>query len=179
MIRKHYDLIILSIIWIISIFSVIYASLTSFEIGIQNYIGYGLLIIVSILRYYKVKKFKTILGVLLILGVLNVIQFTYATMTFIFTWTPPGHSYSSFGFQPLFMILVFFFVIINFSDFMRFFTEDPKIAQERQKMKIEKLYDELKNEKDTKLYEIVENKDMYQKEYVRAAQRLIEERKEK
>jgi hypothetical protein len=57
------------------------------------------------------------------------------------------------------------------------FSEDPKIASDRQKRIALKHYDELKNEKDSKLQEIVENGNMYQTEYLKAAQRLIEERK--
>jgi hypothetical protein len=56
------------------------------------------------------------------------------------------------------------------------FSEDPKILIEKQRLIAIKYYDELKNEKDSKLHDIVENKNAYQIEYVRIAQRLIEER---
>jgi hypothetical protein len=181
MIKKYNDLIILSIIWIVSIYSLISVIANSYEIGIQNYIGYALLIGISVLRFFKVKRFKTILGILLVFGSINAIQFTYSTITFVFTWTPLGHKFSSFGIQPLSILLLILFVILNFSDFMRLvtdlFTEDPKIAVDRQKRITEKHYDELKNEKNAKLQDIIDNKNMYQIEYVKAAQRLVDERK--
>jgi hypothetical protein len=183
MIKKHSDLIVLSIIWIVSILSVVTAFKNSYRLGISNYIGYTMLIGISVLRIYKVKRFKTVIGILLLLGSFNVIQFTYFTMTMIFAWTPLGDKYSTFGIQPLSIILLIFFIIINFRDFMvvwhELFSEDPQIAIEKQKRKVEKHYEELKNENDTKLQEIIDNKKMYQIEYVRAAQRLKEERKTK
>ena len=183
MIKRHNDLLILSILWIVSIYSGISVILYSFEIGIQNYIGYVLLIGISVLRFLKIKRFKTILGILLVLGSVNAIQFTYSTVAFVFSWTPMGHRFSSFGIQPLSISLLILLIILNFSDFMKLvnglMSEDPKIAADRQKRIAEKLYNELKNEKDDKLNDIIENKGMYQVDYVKAAQRLIDERKNK
>ena len=183
MIKKYNDLIILAIICIVSIYSVILAIVTPYDILIQNYIGYALLIGISVLRFFKIKWFKTILGILLVIGSINAIQFTYASVTFVFTWTPMGQRFSSFGIQPLSISLLIILVILNFSDFMRIvnslFSEDPKAATDRQKLIAEKHYNELKNEKDDKLDDIIANKGMYQVDYVKAAQRLIDERKNK
>jgi hypothetical protein len=183
MIKKYNDLIILAIIWIVSIYSVIVAIVTPYDILIQNYIGYGLLIGISVLRFLKIKWFKTILGIILVIGSINVIQYTYETVTFVFTWTPMGHRFSSFGIQPLSISLLILLVILNFSDFMGIvnclFSEDPKIAVDRQKRIAENHYNELKTEKDDKLQDIIDNKGMYRPDYVKAAQRLIDERKNK
>ena len=183
MIKKYNDLIIITILWIISIYSIISTVLISNVLGIQNYIGYCLLIGISVLRFFKIKQLKTILGFLLILGSINAIQFTYSTVTFIFTWTPMGHRFSSFGIQPLSISLLILLIIINFSDFMQLvnnlFSEDPKIVADRQKRITEKNYNELKPEKDDKLQDIIANKGMYRPDYVKAAHRLIDERKNK
>ena len=56
------------------------------------------------------------------------------------------------------------------------FSEDPKILADKQKRIAEKHYNELRNEKDVKLQDIINNKNIYQIEYVKAAQRLIDER---
>lgn len=181
MIKKYNDLIILSIIWIVSIYSVFVAIVTPYDLLIQNYIGYALLIGISILRIFRIKWFKTILGIVLVIGSVNAIQYTYATVTFVFTWTPMGHRFSSFGIQPLSISLLILLLILNFSDFMRLMnsllSEDPKIVTDRQKQIAEKHYNELKNEKNDKLNDIIANKDMYQVDYVKAAQRVINERK--
>lgn len=180
-IKKHSDLIILSIIWIVSINSVISVIANSYVIGVQNYIGFSLLIGISVLRFFKVKRFKTILGVLLIVGSINAVQYTYSTITVVFSWTPSGSSFSSFGIQPLSISQLLLLVGLNFSEFMRLIndssSDDSKIDEDKQKRIVENHYNELIKEKDTTLKDIVENKNMYQIEYVKAAQKLIEERK--
>jgi hypothetical protein len=180
-IKKYSDLVILLMIWMVSIYSLISVIVNSYIIGIQNYIGYGLLVGVSALRFFKVKRFKTILGGLLVVGSINVIQFTYSTMTFIFTWSPMGHSFSSLGIQPLSASLLILLIVLNFSDFIKFlaglFSEDPKMANDRRNQIASKYDNELKNEKNSTLQDIVDHKNMYQTEYVKAAQRLIEERR--
>jgi hypothetical protein len=181
MIKKYNDIIILVIIWIISIYSLIMVILKSYDIGLPNYLGYGLLATISVLRFYKVKKFKTILGVFLILGSLNVFQFTSFTMTMAFNWAPFGNSYSTFGIQPISFILMIFLIAFNFSSiidlFDDLFAEDPKIKLEQQKRIATMNYEKLKDEKNERLQEIVANKNMYQIDYFKAAERLIDERK--
>ncbi len=181
MIKKHNDIIILVIIWIISIYSLTMVFLKSYQIGLPNYLGYGLLTAISVLRFYKIKRFRTILGVFLILGSINAFQFTYSTITLAFSWTPFDNSYSTFGIQPLSFILLIFQVVFNFSSFLDLlddlFAEDPKTKFERQQRIASSNYERLKDEKDERLLEIIENKNMYQIEYFKAAERLIEERK--
>lgn len=181
MIKRYSDLIILSILWIVSIYSAISVIVNSYEIGIQNYIGYGLLIGISVLRFFKVKRFKTILGTLLVFGSINAIQFTYTTVIIVFAWTPMGHRFSSFGIQPLSLSLLILLIILNFADLMQLvsdlFSEDPQIVADRQKKIAERHYNQLKAERDDKLQDIITNREMYQADYVKAAQRLINERK--
>jgi len=183
MIKKYNDLIILSILWIVSIYSVISVILYSYEIGIQNYIGYGLLIGISVLRFFKIKRFKIFLGILLVFGSVNALQFTYSTVTFVFSWTPMGHRFSSFGIQPLSISLLILLIVLNFTDFVKLvnnlLSEDPKVVADRQKRIAEKHYNELKNDKIDKLNDIIANKGMYHIDYIKAAQRLIDERKNK
>ena len=180
MFRKYIDLIILSILWIVSIYSGILALTSQYEIGLQNYIGYGLLFIITILRFLKVRKIKTILGVFLIIGSLNLIQFTCSTVTFFLSWTPPGNEFS-FGIQPLSLFLLLFLVLTNFSfiseTILDLFSEDPKVAQERQKQLDEHYYQELRLLTDDKLKDILDNKSDYPYEQFKAARRLLIERK--
>lgn len=180
-IKKYSEIIILTLIWIVSIYSVIIAVVDSYNISIQNYIGYGLLFALSVLRFFKVKKFKTIFGIFLIVGSINAIQFTHSTYDLVFTLTSLGQSFSSFGIQPLSLILFLFFIVANFSEVSLFwsglFSEDPKVVVERQIKIAERHYDALKKEDDSYLQEIINNKSKYQIESVKAAKRLIEERK--
>ncbi len=174
-------LIVLSILWIVSIYSVISALINSIEIGVQCYIGYGLLIGVSILKFYKVKKTRTILGIFLALGSTNIFQFTASSITFFIAWTPMGHRFSTFGIQPLSVSLLIFFILVNYSDFRELLadttSEDPEIILERQKRVAAMHYADLKKEKDAKLLEIIDNKSMYLAEYVNIAHKVLEERR--
>jgi hypothetical protein len=180
MIRKYSDLIILSILWIVSIYSGILVATGQYEIGLQNYFGYGLLILITALRFLKVRKIKTVLGVFLIFGSLNLIQFTCSTVTFFLTWKPPGHEFT-FGIQPLSLFLLLFLVFANFSyvseTILDLFSEDPKAALERQKQLDEHYYQELRQFTDEKLKEILDNKSKYPYEQFKAARRLLIERK--
>lgn len=152
----------------------------SYQIGLSNYFGYGLLTFITVLRFYKLKRFKTVLGVFLIVGSFNLVQLTYSSITIVFSWTPFGESYSSFGIQPLSFVLLLFLVIINYSRFRDliddFLSEDPKIKMEREKRIDLSTYEKLKTEKDERLHEIIANKNTFRVEYYKAAKRLIEER---
>lgn len=123
LIKKYCDLIILTIIWIVSIYSIIIMVFESYNIVIQNYIGYGLLVVLSVLRFFEVKKFKTILGIFLIVGAINLIQFTYSTTSIVLSWTPLDHRFTSFGIQPLCSTLLVLFLIINFSEVIHLLTD--------------------------------------------------------
>jgi hypothetical protein len=175
MVKRYNDLIILLIIWIVSIYSVISVITNSYEIGFQNYIGYGLLIGITILRFFRIKRFRTILGILLIVGSTNLIQFTYSTYTIVVK-----KFFSSVGIQPLSTLLLILLISFNYSDFLKLkaflFAEEPNVSDDRKKQIALKYYDELKNEKNIKLLDIIDNKNMYQAAYVKAAQELIEER---
>ena len=120
------------------------------------------------------------MGVFLILGSLNVFQFTVLTVTLNFGW---GKSQFPIGLQPLSLILLIFFVFINYSECRLFmddlFSEDPKVMAQWEKRVKSKYHDALINEKDEKLQIIIENKNMYQVEYFNAAKSIMDERKQK
>jgi hypothetical protein len=180
MIKKHSDIVVLIICWIVSIYSLIMVFFKSYQIGLSNYIGYGLLTLISVLRFYKVRRFKTFLGVFLILGSFNIYQLTYSSITMVFGWAPFGKSYNTIGIQPLSFALLIFLIILNYSHFRDlvddFFAEDPKTRMEKEKRIALSTYDKLKNEKDERLHEIVANKTTYRVDYYSAAKTIIEER---
>ena len=62
MFKRYNDLIILSIIWVVSIYSVISVIVNSYEIGVPNYIGYALLIGISVIRFLRLSISKLFLG---------------------------------------------------------------------------------------------------------------------
>ena len=181
MIKKHIKIIILAIIWIVSIYSLTVAFFKNYEIGIPNYIGYGLLIVISILTALKIKKIKTVLGIFLVIGSLNLFQFTHSTITMAFTLSIFGNGYSSIGLQPLSFVLLIFFLALNHSDLTiilkKLFAPDPNTEMERKQNIENKFYEQMKSKPDNYLMEIAASKNDYQPEFVNAAKKVIKERK--
>ncbi len=183
MIKRYSDVIILTIIGLVSVYSIIIVVFRSYEIGLQNYIGYGMFGGITILRLLKLKKIKTLLAILLIIGSTNAIQFTYSSFTFLFelSWSAFDGASISLGLQPLSAILLIFLIIVHrtyiiglVEDLLH---EDPKIAEMKQRMVADKHYNDLKTAKESTLKEIIDNRSMYQVEYVKAAIKVFEERK--
>ena len=181
MIKKHSEIIILAIIWIVSIYSLTVAIFKNYEIGIPNYIGYGLLIAVSVLTVLKIKKIKTVLGIFLLIGSINLFQFTHSTVTLAFTLSIFGNGYSSIGLQPLSLALLIFFLVVNHSDLTlilkKLFAPDPNTEMERKQNVENKFYEQMKSKPDNYLMEIAGRKNDYQPEFVNAAKKVIDERK--
>jgi hypothetical protein len=179
MLKMKNDVIILIIIWITAVISFIVSVLNSYYIGLQSYVGYVILVVLSFLRIIRLKRFKTVLGIVLILGSLNVFQFTVSR---IGLHLGPGESHFL-DLQPLSLVLLIFFISFNYSECRQFiddfFAEDPRITAQREKSVKAKHYNLLKNEKDERLQDIIENKNIYQVEYFNAAQRIMDERKPK
>jgi hypothetical protein len=111
MLKKYSDIIILGILWCFSLFSISAMLIGNFILPIQNYIGYALLVLVTTLKIVEVKRIRTWLGILLVLGTFNLIQFTVST-----NWIGFG-SNSEYGIQPICSLLLLFFVILNFKKF--------------------------------------------------------------
>ena len=181
MIKKYNDIIILITIWIISITSIIIAITESNNFNIRAYFGYSVLIILSILRFYRIKRFKIYLGVFLLLGLTGLLQFSQFFWTTSFGLSASQHSISSIQLHIIFLILILFFIITNLSRLSEFFadisSDDALVKDERQKRRIDTYYDELINEKDEFLQNIIDNREIYQQEYYRAALKIQEERK--
>ena len=181
MLRKTIDIIILSTLWIFSIYTLFLVITKSYEIGLQNYIGFCLLAGVTILKFLKVRKFKTILAIFLIAGSFNLFQFTYSTVTLVFTFSPLGHDFSTLGIQPLCSVLLILFAISYFPEIREFSQKylgvDNKSKEESEQEVVDFFYQKLYNKTDNELTNILNDSSSYQIGYVKAAQKLIDERK--
>nr|WP_319511846.1 hypothetical protein [uncultured Draconibacterium sp.] len=181
MLRKTIDTIILSTLWIFTIYTLFLVVVKSYEIGLQNYLGYGLLTGITILKFLKIKKFRTILAVFLIAGSFNLFQFTYSTVTLVFTFSPLGHDFSTLGIQPLCSVLLILFAIAYFPEIRVFLQKylgaDNKSKEESEQGVVDFFYQKLYNKTDNELTNILHDSSSYQIGYVKAAQKLIDERK--
>ncbi|HLO91106.1 MAG TPA: hypothetical protein VK172_08080 [Lentimicrobium sp.] len=179
MIKRNCDLIIISILLLVSINAIIMVVIEKHIIGIQNYVGYSLLVFLVILRILKFRKMRTAIGVFLMLGSFNLIQFTYSTVTAGLSLIPFGQEFKV-GFQPLSLLLLIFLVLANFSYFfgriLDIFSVDPRVVQDRQKEIEKHYYNELKQLSDERLKEIVENKNDFPYEEFKVARILLIER---
>ena len=86
--------------------------------SVQHYAGYGTLLLLTVLRLFNIKMIRTVIGLALIAGSMNLIQFTHAMMTVNLNWTPMGNNLTGIKFNPLCAVLFLFLIIANFSDFM-------------------------------------------------------------
>lgn len=114
--KKCSDIIILSFLWIISVYSVIQAFLSNYVIGLKSYLGYGILLGLGILRFFEINKYKMVLTIILFIGSLNLIQFTYSSISMTFNLTVGGHELSTIGFQPMSTLLLACFLILNIDE---------------------------------------------------------------
>lgn len=174
------DWIILIILWGISINSLIAVSIHSYNLVVQCYLGYMLLLIITFLRYFKVRRFKTFLGIFLLMGTINVLQFTYSQVNLVVSWQPVGHNFSSIGIQPISAMLLIFFGIINFAaiydKFTDFFSDDYQGQQNRMERSALRHYETLKDKDSSYLQSIIDTKEKHQIESVRAARKILNER---
>ncbi len=181
--RKTIDIIILSTLWISSIYTLFLVVTKSYEMGLQNYIGYCLLTGITILKFLKIRKFRTILAIFLIASSFNLFQFTHSTVTLVFTFSPLGHDFSTLGIQPLCSVLSILFAIAYFPEIRGFLQKhlgtDITQKKESEEGIVGFFYEKLFNKTDNELADIIKHANSYQTGYVKAANRLIDERNNK
>lgn len=114
--KKYSDIIILSVLWIVSVYSVVQAILGNYILGLKSFLGYGTLLILSTLRFFEIKKYKMVLTIFLFIGSLNLIQFTHSTISIVFHVSSRGNELSSIGFQPYSTLLLACFLILNIDE---------------------------------------------------------------
>lgn len=183
MLKKTIEIIILSSLWILSIYTLYLVGFKSYVIGVPNYLGFGLLAGVTILKFLKVRKFKTILALFLVAGSFNLFQFTYSTVTLVFSFSPLGRDFSTLGIQPLSSTLLLLFSIAYFTEIrvflQKYLGSDAKLKEETEAGIVDFFYEKLFNKTDNELADIINHANSYQTGYVKAANRLIDEKKNK
>ena len=180
MLRKTIDIIILSTLWIFTIYTLFLVVVKSYDIGLQNYIGYGLLTGITILKFLNIRKFRTILAVFLIAGSFNLFQFTHSTITMLFTFSFGESDFSTLGIQPLCTVLSILFAIAYFPEIREFLQKylavDNESKEESEQGVVDFFYQKLQNKTDNELTDILNDSSSYQIGFVKAAQKLIDER---
>jgi len=101
--KKNKNLILLILLSLVSIISIIIGLASNWVFSYNLWIGLCLLIICFILYYQKHKRFKSFFGIILILGVFNVIQFVPFGFRIYFILIP-------FELIPTFFLLIFIYL---------------------------------------------------------------------
>lgn len=178
--KKTIDTIILSTLWIFSIYTLYVAVFNAGTIETSNYLGFGLLAGLTILKLLKVRGFKKVLAVFLLAGSFNLFQFTPSKVSIVFGFSPSGHDFSLPGMQPLCSALFLLFVIVCFPEIKRFFhtgaDKESASFQKPDERLVKFYYQRLTTKPQRELADIITHEDKYQNEFVIAAQQLMAER---
>lgn len=75
------ETIILSILWVASIYSIFVTSTTEYKLSLSNYIAFISLIGLTGLKLFKIKNLNVGLGLILLAGTFNYISYSYSNTT--------------------------------------------------------------------------------------------------
>jgi hypothetical protein len=181
MIKKYSLEIVLIVLSIFILEGLIQTFFGDYTTDWQFYVGAGILVLFWVFYFIKIRRLKTIVGIGLILGFLNIIEFTYYHLNFAFSWTPPGQIFTIIGFQPIIFFLLIFFLATNSKRVIELIgsitaKRDAEIEESGSHL-IQKYRTKLQHEEIGKLKTIIEHPNNYQKEFVLAAQEIINDKK--
>jgi hypothetical protein len=179
--KRIISILIISFLWILTIYSLIVTTRTEYELNTSNYIAYALLLILTFLKVVNVKKLNTILGVILLLGMLNLISFTYKTYSISFGITIAEIRLNTIGLQPLSLVLLLVLILFDVDgarNILKKIFPETKPDNFKDKDNLKKSFREkYKGLTQIELETIVKNESSYQKEAILAAKDLLEELK--
>ncbi len=95
--KKYIGILIICLLWLVSIFSITTTTKTDFTLNLSNYLAYGLLVILSILWFIRLKRINTIIGPVLLVGSVNIISFTYKSYGLTFGISIQGLELNTIG----------------------------------------------------------------------------------
>jgi len=174
-IKKNCDLIIVGILTIVSMIGLYRKYDYGVSIEVRNYLAYFVIVSLVIFRLLKFKKGKTVLGIALLIGTFNLIQFTHSSFTFSFSLG----GLTVLKFQPVSFFALIGLIVMDIDGtrkFLRFLfpEKSEEIVIEENTVLIESFKDKYESYPKGKLQEIIDNPESYQKSAVEAARQLIE-----
>lgn len=112
--KQKIDKAVISILWILTIWTLIVIFTQNGHITIRNIIAFAALISLTILNILKTKKLKSILGLILIGGTVNGLVFTPIDLNIQLGVTIAKSSeFLSLGIQPISLILLITFMLAH------------------------------------------------------------------
>jgi hypothetical protein len=177
-VQKHSDIIVLGTLWIISILVLRSKFNLNYIVPIKSYIGMSMLCALSVWRIIRRKHFKIVLAVFLFLGCIGLIQFSVST-NYMYLGDSDNPT-SKLYFSPISVILLVLLLALNVGSLSKIYKDQEEIVPERSNQSqayLNKYYDELKNKETAYIQQILSTRERWQKEYIEAAEKLVEERK--
>ncbi|TKG94317.1 hypothetical protein EYV94_13625 [Puteibacter caeruleilacunae] len=178
--KRTLNLLMILILWGVSFYTLYVTIFTNIVIGLQNYIGFGLLSVLTLLWFLKIKRFNTIFALFLLLGSFNVFQFTYSTITIGSSISFSGIKFITLGVQPLCSLLLLLFVVVYKSQVrvvvQKLLGTDQESLDENESELVHHFYKQLQSKTISELHSIVKEPDSFQPACVDAAKKIIEER---
>lgn len=180
---KRNDMFYLIVLWCTVELKVIGMILTEFELNFDEYVSYGLLVLLTIFKLYNFNRYKIFFTFFLFLISLNLLNFSIVAedVNFILMSRP------FYLFDPIFALVLLFYIVENRKNISDFYNtiEDSKKTDNNIKIELlnepvskveDKYYNELQGMTDKFISNIINNSDDFQVKYVRAALRIYNDR---
>jgi hypothetical protein len=175
--RKNADLLIVSGLTLISLAGLYKKYDYGVAVEFRNYFAYLVILAVFVLRIFKVRRIKIFLGIALIFGTFNAIQFTHSDMFMSFSVA----NIKFFGFQPVSFFALLGLIILDIEGTKSFLKkifpgESEKNRSGNQNALVENFKNKYKDYSTEQLKEIVDHPDVFQESAVKAARELLVEK---
>ncbi len=159
---------------IVSLFVIIRSSYTA---DIRFYIGFASIVLCYLLRLKNVIVSNYILTTVLLLGTINLLQFSYVDFSLSFTFL----NITTLGINPIVLITLISLLIVN-KDIIMLFTgesnsDSNEVQKQNEEMQIQGYMLDYKDKSIEELQYIINNPDNYVKPLVVAVQRIIKDKK--
>jgi len=177
-VKKNSDLIILGLLWIISIITVFAGIFTVYTLPIKTYFGMGGVVILTIWRIIRRKNFKIILAVFLFMGSIGIVQFSFITSGLY--WGKSEDPSLRFHYSTISIVLLLLLFALNVHSISQMHKGADEEIEKRSPQStayLDKYYQELKEKDNHFLNQILSTRERWQKEYIEAAEKILEERK--
>jgi hypothetical protein len=177
-VKKNSDLIVLGLLWITSMTTIFAVFFTTYILPTKTYLGIGGLVILTTWRVIRRKDFKIFLAVFLLLGCIGLIQFSFVTSGLY--WGKSDDPFLQFHYGPLSIVLLLFLIALNVDSISKMHKVPDEEIEKRSSQStayLDKYYNELKEKETIYLQQILSTRERWQKEYIEAAEKLVEERK--
>lgn len=184
-IQKYIDIVILSILGLLVLPSFITDSF-SYNSGSKfTFITVGSLIVLAVLRILKIKQYKLIFTLYLLLGIFNLFRLSYFSGLFYFSFSANKEELMNIPFNIIYFYSLAAFLGVHVPILIPKYNNyknklDKKMADEADLTAnhyIDKYYEELKKKEDSYLQNILVTKERWQQEYIVAAEKILNERK--